>query len=199
MFRQVIGLLFVSLIFAGGMREAHSEAQSEVLCQGSFSNMIEQIDHEVPDFEIGVLLFNSKSFINIWNSSYCFVNDAIKLLENSNLSDRRKLIVSYSMQSLPLGSLVYYYKAALHLRVLNKINQRVFIQTVFPGYDWNTLLATNYQDPGVRELIFEIMRSNILPDESNSFDKRYLGQLIEGDINKYVDQLRRDGELRQNK
>lgn len=142
----VIFFLVMSSSFAFAQQSLNST------CSDSLYDSVKKVDAEVPDFEITISLFNSPTFIQLWGASDCYEISAKALLVDSNVSTRQKLIISYAMQSLKLPLLVDFYSDALKLRQRNEISQDLFMDIIFPGYNWNTKLADNFEVPSLFRL-----------------------------------------------
>ena len=194
--RFILRLTFIFAEFAGEPSNAAQPRYRELPCMTtSFFQSIAKVDSEVLDFDISTSLFDSRTFTDLWKRSSCFENAAKKLIADPTESERRKRIASYSMQSLKPVLLMDFYTEALRLRRKNLLRQDIFIDAIFPGYDWNTTLAEKYDNAIVHRFLVSLKQSGVIPATGKGYNATYLDDLISGKAGAYVRDLRKTGQL----
>jgi hypothetical protein len=149
-------------------------------------------ERDVVDLTSEYDLLRSKSFLTILENPKEYVEEIKSILKRTDVSDQQKHIAVLSVQSLPFPEAIIFWRYIIDLRLSNKISDNIARIALFPDFEWNTLLAENYQNPEVESLLLKIERSRDFSESS----RELAGLIRTGEIAEEIVERRRDGILR---
>jgi hypothetical protein len=150
---------------------------------------------DVPDLDIRLRLFESPTFRHLWENSSGYGSDAIALLADEAVPEPEKIVSVLAMQHLPKEEYLRFIRRVLDLRIAGEISQAVFLQAVFPGYDWSTLLQEGYQEERIRQILFRVRDNRLLPKDGPGFNEHYLAEVLSGEVASYIAEMRASGQM----
>jgi hypothetical protein len=162
-----------------------------------FRHRILKIQEKVVDLTSPGALFDSNLFLEIWDHPEKYTDDVNSFLADAKVSDTQKVIAGLSMQSLPLDKFIRFCDYVLNLKLKRKITAKVFYNIILPGYDWNTKLQENFQNPEVRRLLIRLRE--IVPEvkkDNREYEKKYIDEILSGEANLHIKDLRSAGQIR---
>lgn len=148
-----------------------------------FIKEIQAIDSAIVDLTFEGALYKYDFFKEVSTHPQSYQEVSLAALSNPDLTQQQKTIIVLSMQKLPLEDFLRFSASALALLKEDKIPYFVFKKTVFAGYDWNTSLQENYDDPAVSSLISEILQT---PQVEDSLKKYFTDYVLTGKAKEQV-------------
>jgi hypothetical protein len=152
-----------------------------------FDTLINQAHSAVTDLTDIFELHHVKQFNQIYSNPQMFKDSVIAYLSKPN-SFEDKLIAVYSMTELPLNAYLDMLNSCYMLYSEKQISEELLNRFTFNEFDTNNTIIKQYQNPGVKVLFKEMMKSKSL---STQF-KLNLKETLSG--KRYID-LKNSGHL----
>ena len=150
-----------------------------------------RIEAEVTDLTDDSALLKSKEFLELFKNPRRYEMAVALVLADPTIVETRKHIAVLGMQTLPLPEFLSFGRSTLALVEEGRLESSTFERAIFPGYAWNTTLAENYHDEGVRGFLMEIKASRRL----NARVLDLANGVLVGQAHRDVEALRKEGML----
>jgi len=178
--------LIICLAF-GNSTGSMSEERKSI----DFQQYFKDITKEITDLTDDGILLDSKKFRYLFNHIDGYTKEALEALSNPAFSDIDKHVVLFAIQGLELADLLSFAKQLQILLENRKISHRIFRKTLFPPYNWNTLLAEHFENQEVRQRLIAIRESTAVAPEV----KQDINQLLSGQALEDIKEAREDEML----
>lgn len=162
---------------------AHSNDQ---VCALPVSDLLSEIKESNQYFpQIPSQFWVIKSFYALQICAPLRFEEYLEILEEVSEEDARILI--YAAQSLKGVNYLKFGNGIVRLIEEGKVSIRLLEQFIFPGYDWNTMLVENFNDPKVVKLLN--VAKGIITSEIIAIDEILTGKSLINLINYRLNQV----------
>ncbi|OQW89619.1 MAG: hypothetical protein BWK78_07620 [Thiotrichaceae bacterium IS1] len=178
--------LIICLAF-GNSTGSMSEERKSI----DFQQYVKDITKEVTDLTDDGILLKSKKFRYLFNQIHWYTREALEALSSPTFSNTDKHVVVFAIQGLELEDLLSFAEQLQKLLENGKVSSRIFRETLFPPYNWNTLLAEHFENQEVRQRLIAIRESTAVAPEV----KQDINQLLSGQALEDIKEAREDEML----
>jgi hypothetical protein len=123
-----------------------------------FKNAISIIYYKVGDYTPSDLL-NIDEFLCIYANSDYYFSNAELFLEDTNVNEKLKIIVVYSMQNLSYNNYINFFIKCSNLFKRKIINENVIIRVINPGMEWNKIIINNFYKQKIRKELNDLKKA----------------------------------------
>lgn len=154
--------LFLVCILAAFVFGQLAWSQKESLPTTALASLIEQAERGLSPVAERAEWEDSPPLQYIRSNASQYSRAAIEMLQDSTVSEERKVMIVFTMQRLPLHRYVAFVEACLDLRKAGKLQTTILRRAAIPGAAWSTQMETNYHVPAVRNLYKRLIESGYL-------------------------------------
>lgn len=141
-------------------------------------SILDKIEYDIVDLTSTSDLIDNITFINLCTYAQVDYKQFIKILERSDISEQRKIILIMAAHTLPDNQFIEFFKIGCNLYVENKLSKNELMYLLVPGNTWNNRPFVYFYKPEIRASLRSIKNSQKKDKEVNEVVNRILlGQL----------------------
>lgn len=134
----------------------------------NFDNLIVAIDKEIgTNLDRSEELLGNKKFVEIYDHSSVYLQDAIKFLLTDTLSGWRPFVCILAMQNLSVNDYTKFCNVLAELYEKDKIKEGMLQEAITPNFLEKRIIIKNYADPDVIKLLQRIQNNKKVSKEFN--------------------------------
>jgi hypothetical protein len=158
----------------------------------TFLEQIGTIDRKVVDLTATSDLLADPCFQSIFASPSAHMEEALATMSYANVSDQQKKIVVYGMQRLAAADYLTFAGRLLDLGDAGRLSSDILEAVFFPGFEWSTYLAENYDKPAENRLLNRAARCSAL---NRGYRRLITEYILTGRARAQVRELRRSAQI----
>jgi hypothetical protein len=134
----------------------------------NFDSLMQAINKEIGDsLDNSEELLSSPSFMEVYNHSSLYFEDAMGLLSKNNFTNWTPFVCILAMQKLSVSNYIKFSDFYVDLFEHDKIKERLLEDVIAPNFLDKRIIAENYNDAGVKQLLNRILRGKKISSEFN--------------------------------